>query len=243
MRYFREIMGRSASFIKSHELIADDRGIMVGLSGGKDSMTLLMVLAAFLKHSKYKYELAAGYVDLGMGADYSEMAAFCREAGIPLFVEKSDIGTVVFDIRKEKNPCSLCAKMRRGALNDLAKKNGFPKVALGHHQDDYLETFFLNLFFEGRFDILKPSSYLDRKEITVIRPLLSVPEALIEKHTVNAKLPIVFNPCKADGNTKREEMKAWLKEVTAINPVGKELAFRALDREQQGLTKGKWENQ
>lgn len=243
MRYFREIMKRSTAFIKSHNLITDDQGIMVGLSGGKDSLTLLMILSAFLKHSKYKYPLAAGYVDLGMGADYSEMEKFCKAISVPLYVEKSDIGTVVFDIRKEKNPCSLCAKMRRGALNDLAKKNGFSKVALGHHQDDYLETFFLNLFFEGRFDILKPSSYLDRMDITVIRPMLSVPEVLIKKHAKNVSLPVVFNPCAADGNTKREEMKEWLSMAEKINPVAKELAFRALDRQQQGLTKEKWGNQ
>ncbi|MDO4541538.1 MAG: tRNA 2-thiocytidine biosynthesis TtcA family protein, partial [Bacillota bacterium] len=198
MRYFREIMKRSAGLIKNHGLISDDNGIMVGLSGGKDSLTLLMVLAEFHKYSKYKYDLAAGYVDLGLGADYSEMASFCQNLGVPLYVEKSDIGPIVFDVRQEKNPCSLCAKMRRGALNDLAKKNGFPKVALGHHQDDYLETFFLNLFFEGRFDILKSETYLSRMDIRVIRPMLAVPEELIKKHAANVGLPVVFNPCTAD---------------------------------------------
>lgn len=240
MRYFREIMKRSVSFIKSHGLIQDDRGIMVGLSGGKDSLTLLMILSEFKKYSKYKYDLAAGYVDLGLGADYENMASFCRKIGVPLYVEKSDIGTVVFDIRQEKNPCSLCAKMRRGALNDLACKNGFKKVALGHHQDDYLETFFLNLFFEGRFDILKAETYLSRRDITVIRPMLSVPEDLIRKHAANIDLPLVTNPCKADGHTRREDMKSILSQASAINPVGKELAFRALDREYLGLTKSKW---
>lgn len=243
MRYFREIMKRSATFIKSHGLIQDDSGIMVGLSGGKDSMTLLMVLAEFHKVSKYKYDLAAGYVDLGMGADYSGMAQFCQDLGVPLYVEKSDIGAVVFDIRQEKNPCSLCAKMRRGALNDLAAKKGFPKVALGHHQDDYLETFFLNLFFEGRFDILKAETYLSRRDIKVIRPMLSVPEGLIKKHAANISLPVVFNPCPAAGHTKREDMKEWLTQVTELSPMGKELAFRALDREYLGITKAKWSDE
>ncbi|MEG1822977.1 MAG: tRNA 2-thiocytidine biosynthesis TtcA family protein [Clostridiales bacterium] len=240
MRYFKEIMKRSSDLIKNHGLINDSQGIMVGLSGGKDSMTLLMILAEFQKSSKYKYNLAAGYVDLGLGADYTQMALFCEKLNVPLYVEKSEIGTVVFDIRKEKNPCSLCAKMRRGALNDLAKKNGFNKIALGHHQDDFLETFFLNLFFEGRFDIMKSSSYLDRMDITVIRPMISVPEELIKKHTANVDLPVVFNPCTADGKTKREEMKIWLEKMDAISPMAKELAFRALDRESKGLTKSKW---
>lgn len=240
MRYFREIMKRGTAFIKSHNLIQDASGIMVGLSGGKDSLTLLMLLAEFQKYSKYKYPLAAGYVDLGLGADYSEMADFCKTLGVELYVEKSEIGPVVFEVRQEKNPCSLCAKMRRGALNDLAQKHGFPKVALGHHQDDYLETFFLNLFFEGRFDILKSETYLSRRDITVIRPMLAIPEELIKKHAINANLPVVYNPCKADGHTKREDMKNWLKGLADFGPLGKELAFRALNREYLGLTKNKW---
>ncbi len=240
MRYFREIMSRSASFIKKQGLITDESPIMVGLSGGKDSITLLMVLHSFLKHSKYKYPLAAGYVDLGLGADYRPLEEFCEQLKVPLFVEKSDIGPVVFDIRKEKNPCSLCAKMRRGALNDLAKQQGFSKVALGHHQDDYVETFLLNLFFEGRCDTFKPMTYLDRMDITVIRPLMAVPESLIRKHSANAFLPVVFNPCEADGHTRREDMKEILQQIETINPMAKELAFRALEREQLGQTKEKW---
>ena len=241
MRYFREILSRSASFIKKHGLIADDAPIMVGLSGGKDSITLLMVLHEFLKRSKYKYSLSAGYVDLGLGADYHALEDLCRKLEVPFFIEKSQIGPVVFDIRQEKNPCSLCAKMRRGALNDLAKKNGFSKVALGHHQDDYVETFLLNLFFEGRCDTFKPLTYLDRMDITVIRPMLSVPEELIRKHSVNVDLPVVLNPCEADGHTRRDDMKSFLRQIESSHPMAKELAFRALERNQLGNTKGKWD--
>lgn len=242
MRYFREIMNRSASFIKKHGLIENEDGIMVGLSGGKDSLTLLMVLKEFLRQSKYKYPLAAGYVDLGLGADYSELKAFCATLEVPFLVEKSDIGPIVFDIRKEKNPCSLCAKMRRGAVNDLAKKNGFDKVALGHHREDYVETFLLNVFYEGRVDTFKPMTYLDRKEITVIRPMLAVPEELLKKHAANAGLPVLKNPCPADGHTRREDMKNILKLLEVQNENSIDLAFRALERLECGETKGKWEN-
>ena len=215
---------------------------MVGLSGGKDSLTLLMVLKEFLRQSKYKYPLAAGYVDLGLGADYSEIEAFCAALEVPFLVEKSDIGPIVFDIRKEKNPCSLCAKMRRGAVNDLAKKNGFDKVALGHHREDYVETFLLNVFYGGRVDTFKPMTYLDRKEITVIRPMLAVPEELLKKHAANAQLPVLKNPCPADGHTRREDMKNILKLLESQNGNSIDLAFRALERLELGETKGKWEN-
>lgn len=230
MRYFREIMSRSTSFIKEHGLIENEEGIMVGLSGGKDSMTLLMVLKAFLRHSKYKYPLAAGYVDLGLGADYSGLERFCKELDVPFYLEKTDIGPVVFEVRKEKNPCSLCAKMRRGAVNDLAKRSGYPKVALGHNREDYVETFLMNLFYAGRADTFKPLTYLDRKEVTVIRPLLSVPEELLRRHAENASLPVMENPCPADGKTTREDMRFLLEELQKKNGNSVELAFRGLER-------------
>lgn len=230
MRYFREIMSRSTSFIKQHGLIEDETGIMVGLSGGKDSMTLLMVLNAFLRQSKYKYPLAAGYVDLGLGADYSCLQKFCDELEVPLYVEKTDIGPVIFDVRKEKNPCSLCAKMRRGAVNDLAKRNGFSKVALGHNREDYVETFLMNLFYAGKAATFKPLTYLDRKDVTVIRPLLSVPEDLLRRHAENISIPVMKNPCPADGNTTREEMRLLLQQIETMNERSIELAFRGLER-------------
>lgn len=230
MRYFREIMSRSTSFIKQHGLIDNDEGILVGLSGGKDSMTLLMVLKHFLRQSKYKYPLAAGYIDLGLGADYSGLESFCKELEVPFFVEKTDIGPVVFEVRKEKNPCSLCAKMRRGAVNDLAKKNGFSKVALGHNREDYVETFLMNLFYAGKAGTFKPLTYLDRKDVTVIRPLLSVPEELLRRHAENVALPVMKNPCPADGNTTREDMRLLLEELEKRNDRSIELAFRGLER-------------
>ncbi len=233
MRYFREIYGRTLAFIKSHNLIDNEDGIMVGLSGGKDSFTLLTVLNTFLRSSKYKYPLAAGYVDLGLGAERSEMERFCAELNVPLFVEETDIGAVVFDIRGEKNPCSLCAKMRRGALNDLAKRNGYDKVALGHNREDYVETFLLNLFYAGKADTFKPKTYLDRKGVTVIRPMLSVPEELIRRHARNVGLPVVKSPCSADGNTVREDMRLLLRAIEEKNGNAVELAYRALDRLEQ----------
>ncbi len=242
MRYFREIMSRSAALIKKHGLIANDDGIMVGLSGGKDSLTLLMVLKEFLRQSKYKYPLAAGYVDLGLGADYTPLQEFCDALNVPFLVEKTMIGPVVFEVRKEKNPCSLCAKMRRGAVNDLAKKNGFAKVALGHNREDYVETFLLNVFYAGRVDTFKPLTYLDRKDVTVIRPLLSVPEDLLKKHALNASLPVMKNPCPADGHTRREDMKEILKQLKALNENSIDLAFSALERLELGDMKGERKN-
>lgn len=241
MAPFREIYIRSTSFIKKHRLIDDERHIMVGLSGGKDSMALLQVLSSFQRHSRYKYKLAAGYVDLGLGADYAPLATFCRDLDVPFFREPTYIGTVVFDIRKEKNPCSLCAKMRRGALNDLAKREGYDKVALGHNQDDYIETFLLNTFFEGRIGTFAPLTYLDRKEVTVIRPLLSVPEKLLLRHSRATLLPLVKNPCPVDGKTKRADMLRILDEIEQLHRGSKELAFRALERLELGERGEKWQ--
>ncbi len=230
MRYFREIYSRTISFIKKHDLIDNEEGIMVGVSGGKDSLTLLTVLHAFQRSSRFKYSLAGGYVDLGLGAEYAEVEAFCGEMGIPFFVEKTDIAPVVFDIRKEKNPCSLCAKMRRGALNDLAKRNGYDKVALGHNREDFVETFLLNLFYAGKADTFKPKTYLDKKDVTVIRPMLAVPEELIRRHAQNVALPLLKSSCTADGNTAREDMRKLLNDLELMNENSVELAFRALDR-------------
>ena len=160
---------------------------------------------------------------------------------VPFFVEKTDIGAVVFDVRKEKNPCSLCAKMRRGAVNDLAKRNGYRKVALGHNREDYVETFLMNLFYAGKADTFKPLTYLDRKDITVIRPLLSVPEDLLRRHAQNVSLPVMENPCPADGKTTREDMRLLLEEIQKKNDLSIELAFRGLERLEIERRKGKEE--
>ena len=172
---FDEIFKRMKKAITVHDMIADEKPIMVGLSGGKDSMALLYALKQFLVISKYKYTLAAGHVCLGFPSDdVTAMENFCRSLDVPFFWEKTQIGEIIFDIRKESNPCSLCAKLRRGTLNTIAKKFGCNKVALGHTRDDLLETFFLSMFYEGRLSTFAPISYLSNTDITVIRPMIFI---------------------------------------------------------------------
>ena len=189
---------------------AGDR-IAVGISGGKDSLALLAGLAALRRFYPKPFELLALTVDMGFpGVDYAEIEAFCRELDVPYHVEKTEIATIIFDIRKEKKPGSLCAKMRRGVIHSTAKELGCNKVALGHHFDDVVETFMLNLFHEGRIGCFQPVTYLSRADITLIRPLLYMPEKDVRYFANREKLPVVTSPCPADGHTEREEMKKLL---------------------------------
>lgn len=228
---FDEIFKRMKRAIARHDLIADDRAIMVGLSGGKDSLTLLYALKQFQRISKYKYKLAAGHVCLGFPGDSIEkMEAFCRQLDVPFYWQKTQIGEVVFDYRQESNPCSLCAKLRRGALNSLASENGFPKVALAHHQDDAVETLLLNLFYEGRIGCFKPLTYLDRMNLTVIRPLVYVPEDQISYFARTCPLPVSHSNCPHDCLGKRQEIKKVLAQLEELAPQGKDRVTGALDR-------------
>lgn len=223
MKYMRQA-------IIDYNMIANADSILVGLSGGKDSLTLLAMLADFRRRSKYKFPLAAGHVDLGFPCDLTPLVHFCQKLDVELFIQPTNIGQVVFDIRQETNPCSLCAKMRRGALNNLAKEKGFAKVALAHHADDVVETLLLNLSFEGRLDSFKPVTWLSRQELTVIRPFIYVPEAEIAAYSTKEKLPIVKSCCPANGKTKRQEMKELLAELVKIAPQAKERAITALQK-------------
>lgn len=217
--------------IARHGLIADDSPIMVGLSGGKDSLTLLYALKQFQRISKYKYRLAAGHICLGFPGDsVDKMETFCRQLEIPFFWQQTHIGEVVFDLRQEANPCSLCAKMRRGALNTLAKEKGFSKIALAHHQDDAVETLLLNLFYEGRLGSFKPLTYLDRMELTVIRPLVYVPEDQISYFARTYPLPVSRSNCPQNCLGKRQEMKKLLARMEELAPKGKDRVTGALDR-------------
>ena len=235
--HFDKIMKNSRKAIIDYHMIADEGGIMVGLSGGKDSLTLLRVLKDFLKSSKYKFPLAAGHVSLGYDDDLPKMAAYCAELGVPFYYESTHIMEIVFDIRKETNPCSLCAKMRRGALNALAKKHGYAKVALAHHLDDVVETLLLNMCFEGRLDSFKPVTWLSNQELWVIRPLIYVAESDIKQHSIKSALPIINSCCPANGKTKREDMKHIIAEMAKLNPRVREQALRAL----QHNGKPEWE--
>jgi tRNA(Ile)-lysidine synthase TilS/MesJ len=150
-------------------------------------------------------------IDMGFdGVDYLPVAEFCRQIGVEYISKKTNIAEILFDIRKEKNPCSLCSKMRRGALNDLAKENGCNKVALGHNNEDVIETFFLSLFYEGRLNSFSPVTYLSRRNLTVIRPLIYVAEGDIKGYARREQLPVVKNPCPMDGVSKRQAMKDFI---------------------------------
>ena len=191
-------------------MIEDGDEIAVGLSGGKDSLSMLVALKELQRFYPKKFGLQAVAVSLFPEADYSELAAFCEKLGVPLRIVRTEIGHVVFDTRMEKNPCSLCARMRRGALHDAAKEMGCNKLALGHHFDDVIETFMLNLVHEGRLGTFLPVTYLSRKKLTVIRPLLYVKEKDIRYFVGKNPLPVLKNPCPADGATERETMKQLL---------------------------------
>lgn len=186
--------------------------VAVGVSAGKDSLTLLYALAELRRFYPVPFTLCAITVDMGFDppADLSPIRALCQKLDVPYHVVPSDIAKVVFDIRKEKSPCSLCAKMRRGALHGYASEIGCNVVALGHHFDDAVETFMLNLFFEGRIGCFSPVSYLSRRKIRLIRPLLYLPEKDIRYFAQKMDLPVVKSACPADGNTEREAMKRLL---------------------------------
>lgn len=217
---------------------ADDYGMLregdrvaVGVSGGKDSMLLLLALHHLQSYYPQKFHLEAVTVELGFaGMDFAPVAAFCEALGLPYTCLKTDIKEVVFDVRQEPNPCSLCAKMRRGALNDLLRQRGLNKLALGHHFDDAVETFMMSLLFEGRLSCFRPVTYLDRSGITQIRPLIYAGEQRIAKLAAELALPIVENPCPQDKASKRHEIKTLLTAMSAQYPDMKSKIFGAMQR-------------
>ena len=214
MKEIQRILSQVRRAVADYDMIQEGDRVCVGVSAGKDSLTLLIALAELRRFYEKKYTLCAATVDLGFeGADYSEIEELCRRLNVEYKVVPTQIGKVVFDIRKENNPCSLCAKMRRGALYGYAKEIGCNKVALGHHFDDVVETFMLNLFYEGRLGCFQPVTYLSNTDITLIRPMIYMPEKDVRYFASKAELPVVKSSCPADGNTQREEMKQLLREL------------------------------
>ncbi|MEA4920166.1 MAG: tRNA 2-thiocytidine biosynthesis TtcA family protein [Clostridiaceae bacterium] len=198
--------------IDEYQMIQDGDRIAIGVSGGKDSITLLQTLAELRRFYPIKYELEAITLDMGYeNSDFSPIARLCDEIHVPYTVKATKIKQVIFDIRQEKNPCALCAKMRRGSLNDAAKELGCNKVALGHHFDDAVETFMLSLFYEGRISCFLPVTYLDRTDLTVIRPMLYMTEREIINFVKRQNLPICKSGCPVDKTTKREDIKNLIK--------------------------------
>ena len=225
--------------VDDYNMIEEGDRIAVGISGGKDSLTLLAALAGLRRFYPKKFDIVAITEDMGFeGSDYSAISELCERLGVEYKIEKTDIAKIVFDIRKESSPCSLCAKMRRGALNGSAKKFGCNKVALGHHYDDAVETFMLNLFFEGRIGCFRPVTYLSRMDVTVIRPMIYMPEKDVRAYAAAAELPVTKSLCPADGNTQREEMKNLLQELDKNN---KGLKYRIFGAIRRGEIDG-WKN-
>lgn len=213
--------------ITDYDMIKDGDKIAVGVSGGKDSLVLLKALALYRRFSPQKFELKAISIDLTQGkTDFSQIAELCKELNVEYVIVPSDIMEIVFDVRKEKNPCSLCAKLRRGILNTKAIELGCNKIALGHHSDDLVETFFLSLFYEGRISTFAPISYMDRTKITMIRPLIYEDERNII--AASRKLPVVNNCCPANKHTQREYVKQLIKSIQKDIPFIKERVLGAL---------------
>ena len=215
--------------VDDYHLIDDGDKIAVGISGGKDSLTLLYALNSLKRFYPNKFEIYAVTVDLGFGnLDLEPIRSLCDFLKVQYTIIGTDIAKIVFDDRKETNPCSLCAKMRKGALNEKIKEMGCNKVAYAHHKDDVVETMLLSLIYEGRFHTFAPETYLDRMDLTVIRPLLYVKEADVIGFTNKMKLPVCKSPCPADGNTKREYVKQLLKSLEYETPGTRERMFTAI---------------
>lgn len=203
--------------INDYNLIADGDKIAVGVSGGKDSLVLLTLLREYQKYFNVKFDLLGVTIDMGFTDNaYAPIAEYCNQIGVEYSVVKTDIAEIVFDIRKESNPCSLCAKMRRGALNSEIVAKGFNKLALGHHLDDVVETFMLSLFYEGRLNTFQPKSFMSRSGVTLIRPMIYLAEKDIVGIAKN--MPVVHNPCPANKHTERESMKQLLKDLSKRYP-------------------------
>lgn len=215
--------------ITKYNLIRDKDKIAVGVSGGKDSVTLLKLLAEYKRFSPEKFDLIAISVDLNFTdnkTDFTPIKTLCDELGVEYFIEKTDIGQIVFDVRKESNPCALCSKMRKGALNNLAKAQGCNKVALGHHADDLIDTMMLSLLYEGRLSTFAPKSYLDKMDLTLIRPMVMIKE--VDVLAYSKTLPVVKSCCPANKHTKREYVKTLISKIGDDIPNVRDMMFTAL---------------
>lgn len=216
--------------VEEYDMIKPGDRIAVGLSGGKDSLALLWALGSLRRFYPVPFALEAITIDMGMGMELAPLADFCDSIDVPFTVVKTQIKEIVFDIRKEDNPCSLCAKLRRGSLNNAALAEGCGKVALGHHLDDAVETFLMSLFYEARINCFRPVTWLDRTGVTVIRPLLYTDEALVRRAAAELELPVVKNKCPADGRTTRQDTKELIQLLRGKYPDLREHILGAMQR-------------
>lgn len=225
----KKVVSLTRRAIEEYNMIDEGDKIAVGVSGGKDSLVLLCALAELSRYYPKKFTVMGLTLDMGYKADYSGIQALCDKLGVEYKIKYTNIKDIVFDIRKETNPCSLCAKMRRGSLNDFAIENGCRKVALGHHNDDVLETFFLSLMHEGRIHCFSPVTYLDRTDLYQIRPMIYVRERDIRGVVRNNDIPVLHNECPANGYTQREYMKDLIKRLEKeMHPGLRKRLFRAI---------------
>lgn len=214
---------------EEYNMIEEGDKIAVGISGGKDSLTLLYALAHLRRFYPQKFELYAITVDLGFdNLNLDKIKELCEKLEVDYTIVKTDIANIVFNERKEKSPCSLCAKMRKGALNDAMKQKGINKIAYAHHKDDVVDTMMMSLIYEGRFHTFSPVTYLDRTELYVIRPLMYMKEADVIGFVNKYNVPVVKSPCPVDKHTKREYVKDLLKEINKDNPGVKDRMFTAI---------------
>ena len=224
----QKLMGLMRRCIEDYKMISPGDKIAVGVSGGKDSLVLLKLLAGLRQYMDFQVEAIT--IDMGLGMDYSGIEEMCRDLQVPYTIVKTEIAPIIFDYRKEKNPCSMCAKMRRGALNQALLDRGLNKLALGHHYDDAVETFMMNLLFEGRIGCFQPVTDLDRTGIIQIRPMLYIHEKTVDSFARRYELPVVENRCPVDKQTKREEVKKLVYDLSATYPDLKERIFGAMQR-------------
>lgn len=225
----QQLLSYTRKAVDDYQMIQEGDCIAVGISGGKDSLTMLYALHGLKRFYPKKFSLQAITVDLGLGNfDLTRIQQLCNELDIPYSIVRTDIGPVLFDIRKETNPCSLCAKLRKGAFNNEAERLGCNKVAYAHHKDDIIETMLLSLLYEGRFYSFSPVTYLDRSKLTVIRPLMYVDEMDIIGFAKKYELPVCKNPCPADGQTRRAYAKGLVRQLNKENPGARERMFSAV---------------
>ena len=218
-----------------HMISRDDR-IAVGVSGGKDSLLLLHALSLYRKFSHKDFSLLAVTVTMGLEPfDLTPVRKLCDELEIEYLVRETEIGKIIFDWRKEKNPCALCSKMRRAVLANTCVEQGCNKLALGHHREDAIETLLMSLFYEGRFHTFHPCSTMSRTGVTVIRPLVYLPESHVKHMTKVLDLPLIESPCPANGNTRRAEMKDLMRRLRQLYPDASERFLHALQQDHYDL--------
>lgn len=225
----QRLLSLTRQAVDCYHMIDDGDKIAIGISGGKDSLTLLYALHGLKRFYPKKFDICAITVDLGLGnLQLASVQSLCSELSVPYTIIPTDIGKILFDVRKESNPCSLCAKMRKGALNTAAKELGCNKIAYAHHKDDLIETMLMSLIYEGRFHSFSPYTYLDRMDISVIRPMLFVSEAEVIGFQHRYHLPVCKNPCPVDGHTKREYVKMLTRQLEKENPGAKDCMYHAV---------------